>query len=223
MGKIVVIEGTDGSGKQTQANLVYEELVKRGVAVKKHSFPSYESPSSGPLKMYLGGELSKCADEIDAYQASSLFAVDRLCTMLQYKVLLEQGCVLILDRYVQSNMIHQAGKIANLKERDGFLEWLNEFEFEILKLPKADKVIFLDVPVETSKRLANERTSLKCGEKKDIHESDMHHLENAYNAGKYVAKKFNWTIISCTENGKLKSIEEIHKLIMKEIKKEGLI
>lgn len=216
-GKIFAIEGTDGSGKATQAKLLFEFLKSKGENVVLQSFPNYESASSGPVKLYLSGELGENANDFSPYQSSVLFAVDRLCTMQKLKQHLENGGCVVLDRYTQSNMIHQAGKIKDEKERDKFLNWLNELEFETLKLPKPDVVLFLDVPVEVSKRLANERANLKAGTKKDIHESDKNHLQNAYDAGKYVAKKFGWKVIDCTIGGQIKSIDEIHKLIKKEL------
>lgn len=218
MGYIIVIEGTDGSGKQTQSIKLYEKLKGDGHNVMRQSFPNYESNSSAPVKMYLGGELCKQASDMDAYQTSALFAVDRLCTyMKELKSHYEKGGIIILDRYTQSNMLHQAGKIKDLTERDKFLDWLDNFEFEELKLPRADKVIFLDVPPEVSMRLANERADLKAGTTKDIHEQDSSHIIDAYNSGKYVANKYNWDVISCVENGNLKTIDEIHNEIYKNI------
>lgn len=218
MGKIIVIEGTDGSGKKTQALKLYERLRDEGYDVIERSFPNYESPSSEPVKMYLNGEFGENAKDIDAYQSSVLFAVDRLCTMLTLKEFYNFGGIIILDRYVQSNMVHQAGKIDNLVERDKYLDWLNDFEFNKLKLPRADKVIFLDVPVEISKKLANSRENLKAGTEKDIHEKDKSHLEMAYEAGKYVSQKFNWDVIPCTQEGKLLPIDKIHEMIYSSIK-----
>ena len=166
MGYIIVIEGTDGSGKQTQSIKLYERLKSEGYSVIRQSFPNYESDSSAPVKMYLGGQLCKSASELDAKQTSVLFAVDRLCTyMKELKEHYEAGGIIILDRYTQSNMLHQAGKIHDRYERDKFLDWLDKFEFEELKLPRADKVIFLDVPPEVSMRLAHERSNLKAGTK----------------------------------------------------------
>ena len=217
MGKIIVIEGTDGSGKQTQSNLLCEKLCEMGYNAKRLSFPNYESPSAGPLKMYLGGELGQNAKDINAYQASALFAVDRLCTMRQYREFLQNGGILVLDRYVQSNMIHQAGKIADNWERDKFLRWLDEFEFETLGLPRANKVFFLDVPVDVSQKLANARSELKNGEKKDIHEQDKNHLLDAYSAAKYVANMFGWETVKCiNEKKNLKSIEKINQILLKD-------
>lgn len=221
MGKIIVIEGTDGSGKKTQAQKLFERLKSEGYKVIQRSFPNYDSPSSAPVKMYLNGELGENAKDIDAYQSSSLFAVDRLCTMFSLKEFYENGGIIILDRYVSSNMVHQAGKIDDLKERDKFLEWLSDLEFNKLKLPRPDKVIFLDVPVEISKNLANHRKELKAGTHQDIHEKDKSHLQHAYCAGKYVAEKYNWKIIPCTKDGQILSIDEIAEKIYNSIK--GLI
>lgn len=219
MGYIIVIEGTDGSGKQTQATKLYEKLKNDGVNVVRQSFPNYESPSSAPVKMYLGGELCKTASELDAYQTSILYATDRLCTYQKdLKTHYENGGVIVFDRYVESNMLHQAGKIKNMEERDKYLDWLNELEFGYLKLPKANKVIFLDMPPEVSKRLANERGELKVGKKQDIHEQDANHLIDAYNSGKYVANKFGWDVVQCMDGDRLKSIDEIHNEIIEHIK-----
>ncbi len=218
MGYIIVIEGTDGSGKQTQATKLYERLVAKGLKVIRQSFPNYDSPSSAPVKMYLGGELCERAEQLDAYQTSSLFAVDRLCTyMKDLKAHYDAGGIIILDRYTQSNMLHQAGKIKDIAERDKYLDWLDNFEFNELKLPRANKVIFLDVPPEVSMRLARERGELKSGTAKDIQEQDAQHLIDAYNSGKYVAQKYDWNIIDCVNAGNIKSIEEIHELICKAI------
>ena len=210
MGYIIVIEGTDGSGKQTQSIRLYERLKSEGYNVMCQSFPNYESNSSAPVKMYLGGELCEKASDMDAYQTSSLFAVDRLCTyMKDLKSHYDAGGIIILDRYTQSNMLHQAGKIHDRYERDKFLDWLDNFEFNELKLPRADKVIFLDVPPKVSMKLARERAGLKAGTKQDIHEQDSNHLIDAYNSGKYVSSKYNWDVISCVEKDNLKTIEQI--------------
>lgn len=220
MGYIVVIEGTDGCGKQTQTKALKERLEKLGYKVMMQSFPNYDSPSSSPVKMYLGGEFGKDTS-MDAYQASSLYAVDRLCT---YKKDLEEfynnDGIIVMDRYVQSNMLHQAGKIGDRENVDKFLNWLDELEFDTLKLPRPNKVIFLDVPVDVSTRLMEERGIHKTGTVKDVHEQNPEHLVKAYNSGKYVSEKYDWDVIQCTENEKIKSIEEISELIWNSIKED---
>lgn len=224
-GKIICIDGTDGCGKQTQTTLLYEYLKSKGFKVYRKSFPNYESRSSEPVKMYLAGEFGDGANCLDAYQASALYAVDRLCTyQSELKQHYENGEIIILDRYVSANMLHQACKIQDLRERDRFLDWLNAFEFRTLKLPKPDVVIFLDVPVETSKKLADSRETLKNNEKQDIHEKDFEHLRMAYSSGKYVAQKYGWSTIKCTDNiGNLLSIPEIHGKILQEVSKLNVI
>ena len=136
---IIDIEGTDGSGKKTQTDLLYEFLVDEGYKCKRISFPSYDSPSSGPVKMYLGGELGDTANCLDAYQASTTFAVDRLITMKMIK--LDEYDYVLFDRYVPSNMIHQATKVRD-EELDNFIDWVKDFEYNKLSLPRPDKIIF---------------------------------------------------------------------------------
>ena len=209
---IIDIEGTDGSGKHTQTKLLYEFLLSKGYKCLSLSFPNYESNSSAPVKMYLNGDICENADDINGYQASSLYAVDRFITMS--KINIDDYDFVLFDRYVPSNMIHQSTRIKDQKEIDRFLEWVEDFEYGKLKLPKPDKILFLDVPVEISMSLARARKTLKNGESKDIHEKDDNHLKNAYLKAKYVAKKFDWITIDCSKNNKIKSIEEIHKDIL---------
>ncbi len=218
-GYIIVIEGTDGSGKQTQAEMLKQKLKKIAkVPVYECSFPNYDSPSSAPVKMYLGGELGEDANKIDAYQASTLFATDRLCTYIkEIAPHYNAGEIIILDRYTPSNALHQAGKIEDETKRDKFLNWLFKFEYKTLKLPAPNNIIFLNVPIDVTNKLRKERNkvqALKAGTTQDIHEKDEHHLINAYNAGIYVSKKYNWKVINCTKNEELLSREEIHKKII---------
>lgn len=218
-GKFIVIEGTDGSGKKTQAKILCEKLNEAGINCIVQSFPNYDSPACTPVKMYLNGEFGDIGC-LDAYQANSLYAVDRLCTMMGLKDHIKNGGSIVFDRYVESTMLHQAALIENQEERDKFLDYVNDFEFGKLKLPKPDLVIFLDVPVEVSKKLADSRGEYKSGNKKDILEQDISHLTKAYNSGKYVANKYGWTQISClNESGNLKSIEEISNDIFEVVKK----
>ena len=218
-GKFIVIEGTDGSGKKTQAKILCEKLNEAGINCIVQSFPNYDSPACTPVKMYLNGEFGDIGC-LDAYQANSLYAVDRLCAMMGLKDHIENGGSIVFDRYVESTMLHQAALIENQEERDKFLDYVNDFEFGKLKLPKPDLVIFLDVPVEVSKKLADSRGEYKSGNKKDILEQDISHLTKAYNSGKYVANKYGWTQISClNESGNLKSIEEISNDIFEVVKK----
>lgn len=209
---IIDIEGTDGCGKKTQTLKLKEYLENKGKKVKIISFPNYESNSSSAVKMYLNGEIGFTGkDCLDGYQTSTLYAVDRLITMSNINV--NDYDYVLFDRYVPSNMIHQSTKVESDLYVDSFLEWLEEFEYGKLKLPKPDKILFLDMPVEYSSKLAKERAEFKSGTTRDILEEDEKHLHKAYTRAKYVAEKFNWITIQCV--GKtLKSIDEIHKEIL---------
>ena len=218
---LITIEGTDGSGKKTQVKKLYEYLVRKGYETIVVSFPNYDSLSSGPVRMYLGGEFGETGDCLNAYQASTLYAVDRLCTMNKIMKSLTKDTVIVFDRYAQSSMIHQAGKIKDEHEIDEYLEWLDKLEFETLKLPRVHKTIFLDVPVEVSYKITAAREQMKIGEawSYDIHERDKKHLVESYLAGKYVAQKYGWDVINCAaEPDELKSIDDIHEMIKKVVK-----
>lgn len=210
MGYILVITGTDGCGKQTQAEKLYDRLLSQGYKIRKQSLPNYDSPGCAPVKMYLSGEFGDSDMSLDAYQASSLFSIDRLCTYnKELKEFYESGGIILFDRYVESNMLHQACKISDIASRDKFLDWLEDFEFNILKLPRANKTIFLDVPVDVSLKLARSRTELKNQSSKDIHENNNEHMYKAYESGKYVCDKYRWDRIDCVKDGNLRTIEDI--------------
>ena len=222
MGYVIVIEGTDGCGKQTQSRALCERLKQEGYKVKMQSFPNYDSPSAATVKMYLGGEFGGDMS-MSPYQASVLYAVDRLCTYLKdLKEFYEDGGIIVMDRYVQSNMLHQAGKIRNREEVDKFLDWLDRLEFGDLELPRADKVIFLDVPIEVSRKLMEERGIHKTNTVRDVHEENSEHLIHAYESGKYCSEKFGWDVIPCSSNGMMKSIEEISSDIWNVVREDLL-
>ena len=214
----LVIEGIDGAGKQTQTSLLKEYLKSLGKKVVTQSFPNYGSDGCKPVQLYLDGKLSKTANEVNAYQSSVLFAVDRFCTMTQLKKTIDNDSVVVFDRYVSSNMLHQGGKIHNDEELEKFLKWLEEFEFEIMKIPKPDKIFFLSVPPEISMKLIAERNAkkeLKSMTEIDIQESDPNHLKNAFETGTKISKMFGWEIIDCVDHEKnyIKTKEEISKEI----------
>ena len=221
MGKLFVIDGTDGSGTQTQFNKLQDRLTEDGIDYKVVSFPNYESPSSALVKMYLSGEFGKNAKEISPYIASTFFAVDRYATFkTEYQEYYNNGGIILADRYTTANMVHQAGKISDKEEREKFLQWLWEYEFGMYGLPIPTEVFFLNMPVEKSIELMKNRENKFTHEiKKDIHESDKNHLIDAYSAACDVAKKYNWYEIKCVKNDKIRTIEDIHKEIYDEIKK----
>ncbi len=212
---LIVLEGVDASGKATQTKKLCERLSAEGKNIMKITFPDYDSPSSAPVKMYLSGELGETANSVNAYAASALFAVDRFCSYRKnWKEFLDAGGFVIADRYVTSNFIHQASKIDDLTLRDEYLDFQSDFEYNKIGLPEPDVVLFLDVPPEVSLKLIAERENKFNAEAShDIHERDPEHLFRSYESAVYVADKFNFKKIDCTEDGKLKTIEDISEII----------
>ena len=222
MGKLFVIDGTDGSGKQTQFNRLQAKLSEHGINYKTISFPNYDSPSSSLVKMYLSGEFGTNAKEISPYIASTFYAVDRYATyQKELKEYYENGGIILADRYVTANMVHQAGKIKDKNERKKFLDWLWDLEFNLYKIPVPTKAFFLNMPTEYALRLIENRENKFTKEKeKDIHERDTQHLIDSYNAACEVAKEYNWCEIQCVKNNKLRTIEEIGEELYSYILKE---
>ena len=212
-GKLIVIEGVDGSGKQTQSEKLYRTLLNKGLKVMKVDFPDYQSESSSLVKMYLRGDFGKNPEDVSPYVASSFFAADRFASFTtKWKNFYESGGVVIADRYTTANMVHQASKIDDIEERDAFLSWLYQLEFEMYKIPVPDLVFFLDVPPEVTMEMTKERKNKITGEnEKDIHEADFRHLETSYLNAHYVADKYGWTKISCVEGNLLRSKEDIFR------------
>ena len=221
MGKLFVIDGTDGSGKQTQFQKLQESLTKDGINYKVVSFPNYDSPSSSLVKMYLSGEFGENAKEISPYIASTFYAADRYATFQKgYKKYYEDGGIILADRYTTGNMIHQAGKIKDEEEREKFLNWLWDFEFNLYGLPVPSEVFFLNMPIENAVDLIqNRENKFTHQDKKDIHERNINHLKDAYEAACDVSKKYNWYEIKCVKNNEIRTIEDIHQEIYKEVKK----
>lgn len=216
---IIVIEGTDGCGKGTQTKKLVESLETMGFSVYTKSFPNYNSPSSELVKMYLGGAFGASANCLDAYSASSLYAVDRLATyLLEIKPAIEEGKIIVLDRYTTANMVHQCVKIDKPIEKMKFIRWAEDFEYGKLKLPRPTLTFFLDMPAEKSIELAHARGELKAGTSKDIHEADDNYLKKSYENGLWVADKLDWKLIRCVnKNNELKTIDEIHNEIMEKV------
>ncbi len=216
---LVVIEGVDGSGKQTQSQMLYERLSEK-FDVKRLAFPNYESDTSTLVKMYLGGDFGTKPEDVNAYASSTFYAADRIGSFLKdWKEDYEKGTFILCDRYTTSNAVHQAGKLEG-RDRDNYLEWLFDYEYNLLGLPKPDFVFFLAVPTDVSKKLMENRNNKITGEmEKDIHEKNSEYLEKSYNNALYVAKKCGWNVIECVKDGKLRSIEdindEIYDLVMK--------
>jgi dTMP kinase len=218
-GKLIVIEGTDSSGKQTQSDLLTERLKDERVRVERFAFPNYNSPTGkiigGP---YLGKlYISNCwfpegADNVDPKVASLYYAADRLYNSKHIEKLLEKGYHIILDRYVTSNMGHQGGKIKSKEERLAMYEWLNKLEYEMLGIPKADIVFFLHMPYTFSLDLKKERL-----EALDQHEVSEDHMKRAERAYLELADLYKWVTVECVKNKKIRTIEDVHEEIYQHI------
>lgn len=221
MGKLIVIEGTDSSGKETQTRKLYERLKKNKKNVIKISFPNYESPACEPVKMYLAGEFGDKAQEINPYPVSAMYAIDRYASYKKdWGEFYSSGGIIITDRYTTSNMVHQASKLSDKEEKKSYLEWLCDLEYNKMELPKPDVVIFLNMPSEMAQKLMLERKNKITGEKeKDIHEKDYKYLKKSYENACFIAKQEKWVEIECVRDGKLKSIEEIGEKIYKIVEK----
>lgn len=214
-GKFIVIDGTDGSGKGTQTKKLVERLQAEGKPVKLFDFPQYGKPSAYFVEKYLRGEYGS-AQQVGAHRASLFYALDRYDASFEIRRELEAGTMIISNRYVSASKGHQAGKIRDPKARAEFIKWLNELEYEMLRIPKPDLTVLLHMPADMGYELVakkDERGYLD-GKKRDIHEADPEHLraaEAAYLELPMMDKEERWHVIECTENDQLLSIEEIHE------------
>ena len=212
MGKLIVIEGTDGSGKSTQFRLLSQHLEADGVAFKHIVFPRYDQESSALIRMYLGGEFGDKPADVNAYAASSFYAVDRFASYkMDWGKFYESGGVVLSDRYTTSNAVHQTSKEKE-ENREAFLGWLYDFEYNKLGLPRPDLTIYLDVPTDFTEKLLRHREQ-DTNTKADIHEKDMAYLATCRQTGRQAAMFYNWTVINCVKDGAMRSIEDIHNEI----------
>ena len=212
-GKLIVIEGTDCSGKETQSNMLLEKLTNSGLKVKKLSFPMYETPTGYVVGACLLGKphMGECIFEegttnVPPKVAALYYAADRLYNIEIINKMLDEGTTVIQDRYVESNMGHQAGKFKDKKDKLEMMKWLEKLEFDLLELPRPDMVLFLYMPYQYTIELRNKRSEAADGAEKDVE-----HLKNAEATYSLMAEKYNYDIIQCVEKDKVRSIEEIHK------------
>ncbi|MCH4179469.1 MAG: deoxynucleoside kinase [Megasphaera sp.] len=211
-GKLIIIEGGDGSGKATQAKLLTERLQREGKQVRSLSFPDYDSESSALVKMYLRGDFGKDADSVNPYAASAFYAVDRFASyQMKWKQFIQQGGIVIADRYTTSNMLYQMIKIEDEVARKEYLDWLCDFEFHRLGLPEPDLVILLDMPLDVTERLMAGRQGKTGGKTGDIHEKNEKFLYKCHAAYGTLAQYYGWQTISCARNQAVRSIEDIHE------------
>lgn len=218
-GKLIVIEGLDGSGKTTQLNLLVNKLKQKNTKnIKQIKLPDYDSDSSSLVKMYLAGEFGKSPEDVNAYAASAFYAVDRFANYkTKWKADYENGTLIIADRYTTSNAYHQATKLPESEWKDYF-KWLRDFEYNKLGIPEPDMVIYLDMPIEISQKMMTSRYN-GDEEKKDIHEANVEYLQHCRKAAKAAATQFGWKVIDCADSDMPRSIEsigdEIENLITK--------
>ena len=216
MGKLIVIEGTDGSGKSTQFKLLTSRLEAENHKFQKLVFPQYSEPSSALIRMYLGGAFGSSPSDVNAYAASAFYAVDRYAS---YKKVwgqwYENGGLVVSDRYTTSNAVHQASKEAG-ENQQKFLQWLYDFEYSKLGLPCPDLIIYLDVPTDFTEAMMRRREA-DTNTHADIHEQDLTYLTTCRRTGKAAAEYYGWTVIDCVRNGTMRSIEDIHEEIYRHV------
>ena len=218
MGKLIVIEGPDGSGKSTQFRLLSQRLEQEQVTFRHIVFPRYDQESSALIRMYLGGEFGSKPSDVNAYAASSFYAADRFASYkMDWGQWYENGGLILSDRYTTSNAVHQASKEPAEKQNE-FLHWLYDFEYDKLKLPRPDLVIYLDVPTDFTEKMLRGREA-STNTKADIHEQDMQYLATCRQTGRKAADYYGWTVIQCVRDGQMRSIEDIHQEIYNHVAK----
>lgn len=221
-GKLIVLEGIDGSGKSSQYSLLCSRMEKDGIDYNHIVFPRYDKESSALIRMYLGGEFGTDPGDVNAYAASTFYAVDRFASYrTDWGKIYENGGIIISDRYVTSNAVHQGSKLSD-EELPEFFTWLTDLELNKMGLPKPDLVIYLDVNIETSLARMKRRQEA-TDTHADIHERDIDYLKRCLRTAKMAAEHFGWSCISQVENGVERSMEdigeEIYSLVLKELKK----
>lgn len=212
-GRLIVFEGTDGSGKATQSALLCQELERRGIPFRKLEFPRYQEASSALIRLYLNGAFGSDPNDVNAYAASTFYSVDRYASYKQdWGGFYESGGLLIADRYTTSNAVHQTAKLPP-EERDTFLDWLFDFEYRLLGLPEPTRVLYLDMPTEATEQMMRRREAA-THTKADIHEQDEAYLRRCRENAAYVVARCGWTRIDCAKDGAPRSIDDIHNEVM---------
>lgn len=218
MGKLIIIEGGDGSGKATQTDLLKTRLEKEGYMVRSVSFPDYDSDGSALVKMYLAGNFGKSPNDVNPFISSTFYAVDRFASYrMKWQQFYESGGIIIADRYTTSNMVHQMVKYEDMGERKAFLCWLEDLEFERFELPRPDVVCLLDVEQAVTEKLMLERMGKTGGQTGDIHENNRVYLASCHAAYDELVAMYDWRRIQCSRNGEMRAVEDIHQDVYDEI------
>ena len=212
-GKLIVIEGLDGSGKGTQAAELAKNLAAGGAPVRKVSFPDYASDSSALVKMYLSGQFGKDPQDVNAYAASTFYAVDRFASFKRdWGGFYEGGGIVVADRYTTSNAVHQCSMLPQ-EQWDAFLAWLFDFEYHLLGIPSPDLVVYLSVDPAVSQRLMTGRYQ-GDESRKDIHEGNLAYLRRSRLAAEYCSSRLGWRQIECCRGGQMRTVEAIQADIL---------
>jgi len=215
-GKLIVFEGTDGSGKATQSQLLCERLEKEGLAYRKITFPRYGKPSAAMVEEYLQGNLGKSAGDVNAFAASVFYAVDRYASYKQdWGPFYEEGGLVVADRYTTSNAVHQASKLPE-EQRGEYLDWLFGLEYGRMELPAPDLVIYLDMPTEITEKMMRRREA-DSGTQADIHEQDQEYLKRCRDNAGDVARRCGWQVISCAAGDEPRTIADIHEEVWQRV------
>ena len=210
MGKLIVFEGTDGSGKSTQFELLAKRLEAEQIGFQRLRFPQYEEPSSALIRMYLGGAFGDDPEAVNAYAASTFYAVDRYASYQHvWKDYYQGGGFVVSDRYTTSNAVHQGSKVPE-GERAEFFRWLYDLEYDRMGLPRPDLVVLLDMPVELSEQLMRKREQ-STGTHADIHERNEDYLKKCRDVALHAAKYYGWRTVSCAKDGAIRGVEDIHE------------
>ena len=216
MGKLIVFEGTDGSGKSTQFKRLTERLAAEGRPFQRLVFPQYDKPSSALIRMYLGGEFGAHPQDVNAYAASTFYAVDRYASYRQvWQSWYESGGLVLSDRYTTSNAVHQASKEPP-ERRAEFLRWLYDLEYDRLGLPRPDLVLYLDVPVEFTAQLMRHREA-ETNTHADIHEQDGAYLRRCREGAREIARDLGWSVIDCAAGDAPRTVEDIRREVLSRV------
>ena len=217
MGKLIVFEGTDGTGKSTQFALLTKRLQSENIPFRRLQFPQYLEPSSALIRMYLNGEFGDDPNSVNAYAASTFYAVDRYASYQRvWKDDYAAGGLILSDRYTTSNAVHQGGKLEGAA-REEFFSWLYDLEFCRMGLPKPDLVLYLDMPTEITEKMMRQREAA-TGTHADIHEQDETYLKNCRAAAREIVKDCGWTVIRCARDDAPRTVEDIHNEVYKTVK-----
>ena len=216
MGQLIIFEGLDGSGKGTQTKLTAQRLKEQGRDLRQITFPDYDSESSALVKMYLSGAFGDKPDDVNAYAASSFYAVDRFASYkTDWGEFYREGGLVLSDRYTTSNAVHQCSKLPP-EEWEQFLHWLFDYEFHLLGLPAPDCVIYLQVDPAVSQKLMTQRYH-GDESKKDVHEKDVEYLARSRRAAEFCAAHLGWQTVPCTCGDGMRSVEEIGQEVRRRV------